>query len=283
MNIFILGGTGLIGRAVATVLAVDGHQVTGLARTTQAIKTLRNNNINPLAGDLRIPTEWLDTAQSYDAFIQCAATWDDNMADVDLAITHRIIESSKHRTTPLRVLYTGGCWLFGKTGDNIAVDTDHRPGFKPFDWMLRSADLLMSAPCISAAIIHPAMVYDGVQGAMARYHTSAANGEAIEIWGDANTRWPLIHANDLGRAYSHIAPRLDLTGHINASTEIGIPAHQIAGKIAKVSGSANPHVVRPARSVIQQFGPAAAGPMLDQQMASPRLRAIGWKPHHTFM
>ena len=282
MKLLILGATGLIGSAVANAALAAGHHVTGLARSPETANILRTRGVTPLRGDLRNPLQWLGILQTCDAIIQCATTWDDDMGAVDLNLTHLLIQTTKSRATPLRVIYTGGCWLYGETGDIIAADTSDRPGFAPFDWMLTSADLLLAVPHLNTTILHPAMVYDDMRGALERYHSAAVASQPIAIWGDANTRWPLIHAQDLARAYTTLLSRPDALGHLNASTETGVPAHKIADKVAATAGSTKPHVILPPQTVRQRFSATATGAMLDQQMASPRLRSLGWRPLHAF-
>lgn len=283
MKILILGATGLIGSAVARAACRHGHSVTGLARSNEACDHLQSIGVTPLMGDIRHPSSWGDALLTNDILIQCATTWSDDMGATDHSLTQYIVATTKNRQNPLRVLYTGGCWLYGETGEMVATEMSPRPGFAPFNWMIKSADLFLGVPHLSTAVIHPAMVYDGDMGATARFVKAVAEGGPIEIWGDAKTRWPLIHADDLGNAYTHLAPRHDQTGHFNASTETGLSVGEITNKIAKRAHSSHAPVTIPARTVLKLHGEWAAGPMLDQQMSSFRLRKLGWSPTRMFI
>ncbi|MER3424621.1 MAG: hypothetical protein C4293_16785, partial [Nitrospiraceae bacterium] len=52
MKVFLTGGTGYIGRAVAAALKRAGHEVTSLARSEEAARKLAAQGIRAYKGDL---------------------------------------------------------------------------------------------------------------------------------------------------------------------------------------------------------------------------------------
>lgn len=184
MQVFILGGTGTIGTAVVAELVSRNHQVLALSRSEKSDKPLISAGATPFRGDLTEPAHWADAAVSSDAIIQSAATFGEDMGDVDAKAMKALARASETRTDPTRMIYTGGCWLYGETGDDIA--TEDRP-FDPlpsFSWMVAHAQMLLDAPKLRTAVIHPAMVYDMRDGgAFNRFLSAAEAGQRMEIWG----------------------------------------------------------------------------------------------------
>lgn len=282
MKVLILGGTGSIGTAVTQELVRSGHHVTGLSRSAASDRKLEAMGACPLRGDLRRPGSWVQEVASTDALIQLAATFDDSMAEADTFAIAAILRQAALRPEPLRLLYTGGCWLYGSTGSRVADEASPMRPIKPFAWMQENGQKVLASPALSGAVVHPAMVYHEDGGAFSRYLEAARDGQPFEIWGSITTRWPLIHRADLARAYQLLLERPQLTGHFNASAETGVPVAEITGEIARRHGHDASYVVRSLKHVLIKYGAWAEGPALDQQMASGRLRRLtGWKAQHS--
>lgn len=279
MKVLILGGTGTIGTAVTQELLRRGHQVTGLSRSESAHQKLRDMGAEPLRGDLRYPGDWVRAVAQVDGLIQLAATFDDNMARADRTAMEAILRQAALRDTPLRLIYTGGCWLYGATGDRIADETTPKHPIKSFDWMQQNARLALAAPMVSTAVLHPAMVYHQDGGVFADFLNAAQHANPFEIWGSIATRWPLVQRDDLARAYCLLLERSDLTGDFNASAEAGVPVAEVTQEIARRHGHGGDYVVRTLKHVLCKYGDWAEGPTLDQQMGSDKLRTLtGWQP-----
>lgn len=279
MKVLILGGTGTIGTAVTQELLRNGHQVIGLSRSEASDQKLIAMGARPLRGDLRYPGDWVREVAKVDGLIQLAATFDDEMAAADTVAMTAILRQAALRTNPLRLIYTGGCWLYGTTGDRIAEEADPKHPIKSFAWMRDNARLALQAPSVSAAILHPAMVYHQHGGAFGDFLEAAQKARPFEIWGSISTRWPLVQRDDLARAYCMLLERPDLTGDFNVSAESGVPVAEVTHEIARRHGHDGGYVVRSLKHVLCKYGDWAEGPTLDQQMGSAKLRALtGWQP-----
>lgn len=282
MEVLILGGTGSIGTAVTRELVRSGHQVTGLSRSAASDRKLEAMGARPLRGDLRSPGSWVREVARTDALIQLAATFDDGMAGADTTAIAAILRQAALRPEPLRLIYTGGCWLYGATGNRIADEASPLRPIKPFAWMQENGETILASPALSAAVVHPAMVYHEEGGAFSRYLEAVRSGNPFEIWGSVSTRWPLVHRSDLARAYRLLLEQPQLTGHFNASAETGVPVAEITGEIARRHGHDASYVVRSLKHVLIKYGAWAEGPTLDQQMASGKLRRLtGWEVQHS--
>lgn len=281
MKVLILGGTGSIGTAVTRELVRSGHHVTGLSRSAASDRKYAAMGARPLRGNLRSPGTWVQEVARTDALIQLAATFDDGMAEADTTAIAAILDQAALRPEPLRLIYTGGCWLYGATGNRVADETSPMQPIKPFSWMRENGAAVLASPAVSAAVVHPAMVYHEDGGAFLRYLDAARDGRPFEIWGSIATRWPLVHREDLASAYRLLLEQPQLTGHFNASAETGVPVAEITGEIARRHGHDASYVVRSLKHVLIKYGAWAEGPTLDQQMASSKLRRLtGWQVRH---
>ena len=280
MRVFVLGGTGSIGVAIVCELIKRSHQVVALCRSATSEEKLMSLGASPIRGDMSKPTDWVEAAFSCEAIIQVAATFADDMGDVDATAMAAVMNAAKDQDRITRLIYTGGCWLYGETGNEVATEGRPFNPLCPFLWMVSHAEMLIKAPGLSTAVIHPAMVYHaGSGGAFSRYFCAARANRPIEVWGSPAIRWPLIERNDLARAYCDLVERSDLVGHFNAVAEQGVAVGEIALSIAQAYGSTPGLVVRHVDQVIAKNGSWAKGPTLDQQMSAQKLRAAtGWEP-----
>lgn len=280
MKVFILGGTGSIGTAIVSELVRRSHQVLALSRSETADEALVSQGAAPIRGDMSIPKRWIDHAISCDAIVQVAATFEHDMAEVDAAAMSEIIRAVAKQPDLKRFIYTGGCWLYGETGNEVATEDRPFDPLETFSWMIQHAEHLLQTPNLSTAVIHPAMVYhsDG-GGVFERLVSAAATGSPIEIWGSAETRWPLIERTDLACIYCDLLERSDLTGYFNAVAEEGVIAGEIVSSILKAYGSRSDVTVRSTKDVVDEHGAWAKGPTLDQQMSGQKVKeATGWEP-----
>lgn len=282
MKVLILGGTGLIGASVTAEMIEAGHQVRGLCRSSNSAARLSAMGAAPVLGDLARPALWQAELLWADVLIHVAASFCDRMAVIDDAVVSAIQKAGRQRKTPLRVIYTGGAWLYGETGDRVAVEEHPLIPIDAFAWMAQNARRLETSPGLETAILHPAQVWTETGGAFDRMLDQARAVHPIEIRGGLHIRWPLVHADDLAVAYRLLAERIDLTGSFNIAGEEGAPLRRIFHEIAKATGHDGSYIVRSRDWVRRTHGPLAEGPALDQQMSAAKAREVlGWTPRHT--
>ena len=279
MRTLLLGGTGSVGGAVLPELLRAGHSVLALARSDAAEQKLVENGADVVRGDLRNPKEWSESIHEVDAVVHVAATFTDDMGDVDRGVVQELISQGTQTKRIIRFVYTGGVWLYGQTGDVIATENTSFNPISSFMWMVRNSRAILEAPCFFANVIHPGMSYVKDGGVFSRF---IPNDGSIEVWGSLDTRWPVVHRDDLASAYRLVLEN-GLSGEsYNVCSEQGVRVGDIVNMIAKRVGVHADPIVRSVVDVTSEHGDWAIGPTLDQQMSNQKIRdSLGWEPVHT--
>lgn len=283
MHVLLLGGTGSIGSAVLEELVAHSHRVTALARSNRSAKALAEAGARPLTGDLAAPGNWAHAVTEVDAVVQVAADFESDMGAIDRSVLEALVAAaSAGRPSPLRILYTGGCWLFGETGTDVADEASPYDPLPSFSWMIENWRWLAGAPNVEPVLLHPAMVWDELGGVLHRYVEAAWDSRPIEIWGSPETTWPLVHRSDLAQAYRLALEKAPAGASYCVAAETGVTTRALADAVAARSGSTAPHIVRPVDDVVAHHGDWAAGPALKQRMSGAKIsRDLGWAPRFT--
>lgn len=281
MRVLILGATGTIGEEVTAELAGRGHELLALARTDEAERKLLAVGAAVFRGDLRNPRDWAHRIRDVDAVVHVAATFTEDMGEVDRQLVEALLQEAETARQKIRFLYTGGCWLYGVTGDRVADEATPFDPILSFAWMVDNARRVLEAPKLDSMIIHPAMVYDRDGGALRRLIASATEKGRVEIWGSADTRWPVVHRRDLAIAYRLVLEGGSPLRSYCVAAEQGVRVGAIAEALTRRFGLTEPPLVRPTEDVVAEQGDWAVGPTLDQQMTGARIsRELGWTPAH---
>jgi nucleoside-diphosphate-sugar epimerase len=136
LRVFILGGTGSIGSAVVRELIGRGHEVCGLARSDASAAKLREWGATSIAGDIAAPERWAARLPPLEAVIHAACDFDTGMGAVDRHLLDTLLAALAAQPKRPRFIYTGSCWLFGATGDDLATEETPFCPLPAFAWML---------------------------------------------------------------------------------------------------------------------------------------------------
>jgi nucleoside-diphosphate-sugar epimerase len=276
MRVFVLGGTGSIGSAIIDELLKAGHHVLGLARSEDSARILSAKGVSIVAGDIRDPAKWSGMAAEVDGIVHAAATFTDDMVDVDRVLTSALIDAAKHASAPPRFVYTGGCWLYGETGDTVA--TEDTP-FDPIESLADHGAEITATPYLEGMIVHPAMVYERDGGVFSRFAEEAKTSRRISIVGSAQTRWPLVHKDDLAVLYRLVLEKGLRGSSYNGATEHGVRVGDIVDVMSARFNLPSHPLIRSVEDAVAEYGDWAAGYALDQQMSGEKARAeLGWNP-----
>ena len=281
MKVFITGGTGSIGGAVVEVLKKRNHEVFALGRTIDACKLLEQARASPIEGDLKSPASWIDVCDSIDGVIHIAAEWGDEMGRIDRQLVDSVLRRFESNRLKKPFIYTGGCWLYGETGDTVAIEDSPLP-FDPLDsfaWSLESINAVLTADHVQGMVVHPAMVYERSGGVFERFFEDAKKLGCVRVVRGEHVRWPLIHRMDLAMIYVLLLERGKQGDVYNAATNHGVSVGEIARTLANRLG-VNPNpIVLDLKTAVAEMGNLAEGYALDQQMSGDKARLrLGWRP-----
>ncbi len=287
MRICLLGATGSIGSAVLRTLIARGHEIVALARSYASATILKQAGATPIRGDLARPEHWMARLQQLDAVIHMACDFDGPMADVDQRLVDALLTTFGATQNKPRFVYTGGCWLFGATGDALATEDSPFAPLPAFAWMVPHLQRVLASDAVHGFVVHPAMVHggpgSGSGGVFRRFAEDAVERRAVRVVGGEAVRWPLVHCDDLAELYALVLERAAPgSSWLGAAVE-GFPVGRIARTIARNFGATDvaPEIVS-ADAIAAELGDWARGYACDQRLSGAKARReLGWTPTHT--
>lgn len=283
MDVFVTGGTGEIGAAVVETLLRDGVRVIALARSDTASEKLRTAGASAFPGDLREPESWVGRAASCDAVIHAGATFADDMGRVDRQSMLSLKQAARHRKQPLKLIYTGGIWLFPSCRGNQVL-TEKTP-FAPlpaFRFMAETVRFLSNGTDLNLVVIHPALVCSRQSGPIAEMTRALRSGVPFVTRASPDTVWPLVETNDLARLYVLALRQARFRMSLIASSIAGIPVKHLASHISARHGLPLDIETRPAPDGSDPETDWQAGFALSQTVDPLNAqRATGWHPEHS--
>ena len=192
MRVFLTGGTGYIGQAVARALRTAGHEVVALARPSADTKTLRGLGVLVMSGDLESLPSLRGGLDGFDAFVHTAKSGSNTVA-----ADHAAIDT--FTSLPGHFVYTSGVWSLGNT-----TEADEASPVNPLEisaWRPPHEELVLGA---GGAVIRPGCVYGGRQDMFAGWFAAADQGRPLEIVGDGTNRWALVDLDELADLYVRV-------------------------------------------------------------------------------
>jgi nucleoside-diphosphate-sugar epimerase len=283
VRVLVLGGTGSIGSAVLSEFLAAGHDVLALARSERSTALMGARGAKILRGDMRNPAGWVSSVPEIDAVIHAATDFSDEMDAIDRRLLDALLPMLGAMPRRVRLVYTGGCWLYGQIGARIATETTPFDPLPAFAWSVPTIERVLTATEVNTLIIHPAMVYTHDGGVFSSFVEDARARGPITIVGGEHLRWPLVHADDLAVLYRLALERGVAGASYNGAAVAGLPVGSLVHAIARRFGLAAPELrIVSAATIAAEKGEWARGYALDQQMSGDRaVRELGWQPLHT--
>ncbi len=281
MRVLVLGGTGSIGGAIVQVLIERHHEVYALVRSPASTAAVRKVGAIPISGDIRYPAQWINSLGEIDGVVHAAYTWEADMDSVDQSVVAALLTGLKSTRTKKALIYTGGCWLYGNTGDGVATENTPLSPLTAFSSTVQTMKSVLADSNIRGMVVHPAMVYEHAGGVFERMYDDIKRLGYIRIIGSAHVRWPLVHRMDLAVLYALVLEKGCGGDAFNGSAMNGIAVGDIAHAIARSKGVDRNPVIHSTEYAIREWGAWADGFALDQQMSSQKAKAqLGWQPQH---
>jgi nucleoside-diphosphate-sugar epimerase len=281
MQVFITGGSGLIGSAVVTELLGNGHSVLALARSESSAAALQAAGAEPLRGELSDLSALRAGAARADGVIHLAFggsfTGPDALAlgvaeesAALAAIGEELIDSDRPFVT---------CSGTPPVAGRVSIESDPLPFTGPVGGRSRSVSSVLelaSRGVRSAAVRLPRTVHNQGKGGFAGMLTGTARHSGVASYpGDGTQRWPAVHALDAAVLFRLALEKAPAGTAWHAVADEGDAVRDIATVIGRRLGVA-------VQSVPQEtFG--VLGPIFatDQPSSSAHTRkALGWQPRH---
>ena len=114
------------------------------------------------------------------------------MGQVESKALKAMIQALGRKDGKIRLIYTGGVWLYGATGNSIANETTQFQPMPALAWVVETSEKLLHTQAFATAVIHPAMVYHQVGGAFSRFIDCAKQHKQIDLerWSNALAAYP---------------------------------------------------------------------------------------------
>jgi nucleoside-diphosphate-sugar epimerase len=277
MDVFLTGGTGLVGSAVLRALLEDGHTVHALARSDSSAQQLESAGATVVRGDVDDPALLAEAARAADGFVHTAAGSDGGDADRDAALLDAVLPALAGSGKPY--VHTSGVWVHGagQVDEETPFDPPQLTAWRlPLDARVRAA----AADGVRSVVIAPGIVHGRGLGLPNLVKDGPRTEEgALVLPGSGEQHWTTVHADDLGRLYARALTQaapgsyyLGVSGHNPTVREIGEAASRGAGRGTATVPSTD-------EETEARLGPLAGAFDLDQQATGTKARAeLGWEP-----
>lgn len=287
MELFLTGGTGYIGQAVARKAISLGHRVTALVRDDRSpgASALARLGANLHCGDLREPRSFAATAGAADGVVHAASTNDASAAAADEAAVEAIL---LHLRQGAAFVYTSGTWVYGNANGEPLTEASALNPTPLVAWrpaVEQHVLALAARRSIAAVVLRPAMVHGYGGGVFGMLAGMARQTGSVRVVGAGRNHWPAVHVDDLAGAYLSAVERLaggdpQVMGlRLNVVAQEGVAVAEI-GEAIRAAVGADRVEWWPLDDARQSLGPFADALALDQTVSGQHARqALAWEPH----
>ena len=224
MRVIVVGDRGYIGAVLVPFLRSAGHEIDGLDLDLYEGCTFGSDAAPLPAIQMDIRNVGASALAGFDAVLHLAALSNDPLGDLDADLTYAINHQASVRLAALakqagvpRFLFSSSCSLYGAAGDALLAEDAQFNPVSPYGHskVLVEQDVaLLADETFSPTFLRNATAY----GASPRLRldlvvnslvaSAVATGEVL-IASDGTPWRPLVHAEDIGRAFLAVldAPR----------------------------------------------------------------------------
>lgn len=268
MDVFLTGGTGLVGWSILRALQAAGHTVHALARSDHSATTLQTAGASVVRGDLTDLTVVGAAAAAADATVHAGSPRDATSAEVDRGIAETVLSRANGRP----YVHTGGVWIFG-SGADLTEDSEPAPPALTA-WRPEIEALVIGG---GGSLVAPGLVYGRGLGLPTLLSQAPKDSGVLLFPGSGDQHWTTIHADDLGRLYVTVlgaGPGTYVFGVSGENPTVRALA-EAASHAAGLDGRVAPE---PSDAAAARLGPLLEPLTLDQQATGARARSLGWAP-----
>jgi nucleoside-diphosphate-sugar epimerase len=280
VRVFLTGGTGYIGGAIAGALTRAGHSVTALTRSSEQERGLLQLGASPVRGDLAEPASYERIAALHDTIVHAA--YED--PETDLIALETLIGAA--RTGDGRhLVYTSGTWVLGDTHGGVAYEstpiraTERGRRAPPFAWRAEHEQLALLAADegVTPSVVRPGLVYGGTRGLVSHYFTSAAQEGAASFVGSGRNHVSLVYREDLALLYRLVVEKRGW-GIFHGVDGVPLLVEEVARAASELAGAGGATRSVPPSHARGTMGDLAEALCFDQKVGTRRAGELGWKP-----
>ncbi len=281
MRVFVTGASGYVGSSVATAFRRAGHRVLGLTRSEAKARRLAQQEIEPVIGDLSNPKAYALVAAECAVLVHAAFEYSPSGVAKDKTAIETLIQAGRGGAKPKTLIFTSGVWVHGDTGERLVDETTSPNPIALVAWRPAHEQLALQASEVRGIVIRPGCVYSGTGGLTAPWFAEPSLGKPPAVVGDGQSRWAMVHADDLADAYVRAAESglsgevFDVVDHSRATV---LEMASAAARAAGYHGEIRPIPLATARKTMGDFAEALA---LSQRVDGRKAgRLLGWQPRH---
>jgi nucleoside-diphosphate-sugar epimerase len=281
MNVFLTGGTGYIGSALAKGLRARGHEVTALVRPESDSRTLRDLGATIVAGDLSTLPRLTDLLAQHTTYIHTAHAQGKDGVALDRTAIEAFADPPRDDA---HFIYTSGVWVLGGVKGRSDETTPAKP-IALVAWRAAHERLVLDAHHgqFVTSVLRPGCVYGGRQSLLVDWFAAAEQDRPARIVGDGKNRWALVDLHDLVDCYITIAEKRQ-GGIFHAVDDSHEPLETCARAVYEARGHQPRLDIVPLATARPSLGDYADALALDQEVGSAKTRKeLGWNPRRSFL
>jgi nucleoside-diphosphate-sugar epimerase len=279
MRVFVTGAAGFIGTETTKELIANGHQVTGLARSEENVRMLKQLGAKVHRGSLQDLESLKSGARDADGVIHLAFIHDFSKFAENGAIDKAAIEAMGDvlSGTNKPFIVTSGTGLIAP---GVLITEEMRRDSSPHvPRVSEQAGLAYASRGVRAMTIRLPQVHgaDGKAGLITYLVELARQKGAAAYVGEGTERWAAAHRQDVSRLYRLALEKGTTDGIYHAVGEEGVPMRQVIEVIGRALNV--PIVSIKKDEAGDYYGPLAMFAGLDMPASSALTQQrLGWTP-----
>jgi nucleoside-diphosphate-sugar epimerase len=281
MRVFITGASGFIGSAVVKELIDAGHQVLGLTRSGEGVKTLKGLGAEVLRGDAENADDLRDGAKRTDAVIHTAFNHDFSKFLANCESDRKVIETLGDALagTDKLLIVSSGVALAKAGPGQLGTENDPPLSSKQFARAAsEEAANAAAAKGVRVAVVRLSQIHNTEKQGLVTFAIQIAREKGVSAYvGDGTNRWSAAPRLDTARLYRLALEKTGKRAVYHAVAEEGVPVLDIATAIGR--GLKVPVVSMTPDDGATHFGWFGHFAGLDIRSSSAQTRQqLGWNP-----